>query len=62
MAQSLLANPGADCIVATDAVLAAYDFSHGFGTLLGILLAYLVVLHLLTYAALLRAGARSEAR
>lgn len=49
------------CVISADAVVQYFDYHRGFGTSLGLLLAYLGALHLLTLAGL-AILARKEAR
>ena len=51
--------PGDDCVVSGDAVLAHYGMSHPVGYTVGVLMAYLRGLHVLTYLALLHASKRT---
>jgi len=44
-----LKNPGDDCLADTNAVLGYYGFNRPFNHTFGILLGYLVLMHLLTY-------------
>ncbi|KAJ9518404.1 hypothetical protein QJQ45_018417 [Haematococcus lacustris] len=60
-AQSLLLQPGQDCVVKGDAVLQYFGITRPFATTLGYLLAYLLVMHTATFGALLLT-ARKERR
>lgn len=48
---SMKQNQPADCVARGDAVLDYLQVSHSFGVCAGALLAYLAVLHAMTYAA-----------
>lgn len=51
-------DPGPDCVAAGDAVLGYYDVDTSFRSVVGYLLVYYFILHVLTYVALLAATAR----
>ncbi len=55
--KAFISNLGPGCIVSGDAVLRYYDLTYPYGLSVGVLVAYLLVVHLITYVALYR-GAR----
>ena len=57
----LLADPGAECVVRGDAVMEYFGYQQAsFGHAVGVLLGYLGVVHLLTYAAVVLAARRER--
>ena len=57
-----IANLGAGCVASGDAVLDYYGLHMPYGATVGVLCAYLAVLHVLTFAALDNAARRARSK
>lgn len=54
------AHPGAGCVVSLDAVLGYFGVTHAVASYAGWMVAYLVVMHVITYCALLLLAKRER--